>query len=177
MIHQATLAYDDALIRRAVFAFVWHTCGMLFVAAIAFVAISLVWLLALGDRSWHIGSLATSLIFALAMVAGLYFSHYRNAMAKLRNMGTPLAGLVVEDSSFSITTGIGRTTLRWATITTVWRFPGFWLLFFSKGQFFTVPIASISPEMQAFMLVRVQASGGKVISKPTTRVSSERLPN
>ena len=177
MMHQATLAYDETMIRRAALAFVWHTCGMLFAAAIAFVAISLVWLVALGDRSWHIGSLATSLIFALAMVGRLYFSHYRNAMAKLRSMGTPLAGLVVEDSSFLITTGIGRTTLRWATITTVWRFPGFWLLFFSKGQFFTVPTASISPEMQAFMLVRVQASGGKVITRPTANVASEPLPD
>ena len=175
MMHQATLAYDETLIRRAAFAFVWHTCGVLFVVAVAFVAISLVWLLALGDRSWRIGSLATSLLFALAMVAALYISHYRNAMGKLRDMGTPLAGLVVEDSSFSITTGIGRTTLRWATITTVWRFPGFWLMFFSKAQFFTVPIASLSPEMQAFMLVRVQASGGKVMDKPAAKLSREAL--
>ena len=177
MMHQATLAYDETLIRRAAFAFVWHTCGLFFLVTVAFIAISLMWLLALGDRSWHIGCLATSLIFALAMVAALYFSHYRNAMAKLRNMGMPLAGLVVEDSSFSIATGIGRTTLRWATITTVWRCPGFWLLFFSKAQFFTVPIASLSPEMQAFMLVRVQASGGKVMDKPAARVTTQSLPN
>ena len=169
--HQATLAYDEKLIRRAAFAFVWHTCGILFVVAIVFVASSLAWLLAIGDRSWHIGALATSLIFALAMVAALYVSHYRNAMAKLRDMGTPLAGLVVEDSTFSITTGIGRTTLRWASITQVWRFPGFWLMFFSKAQFFTVPIASVSPEMQAFMLVRVQASGGKVMDKAAARAA------
>ena len=161
MMHQATLAYDETLIRRAAFAFVWHTCGVLFVVAVAFVAISLMWLLALGDRSWRIGSLATSLLFALAMVARLYISHYRNAMGKLRDMGTPLAGLVVEDSSFSITT--------------VWHFPGFWLMFFSKAQFFTVPIASLSPEMQAFMLVRVQASGGKVMDKPAAKLSREAL--
>lgn len=176
MIHQATLAYDETLIRRSSLAFVWHTCGPLFVAAAAFVAFGLVWLLALGDRSWQIGSLATSLLFASAMVAALYFSHYRSALARLRRMGTPLAGLVVEDSSFSITTGIGRTTLRWATITTVWCFPGFWLLFFSKAQFFTVPIASLSPEMQAFILVRVQAAGGKVTDKPTTRMAKANLP-
>ncbi len=177
MMHQATLAYDQSLVRRAAFAFVWHTCGVLFVVAFAFVTISLVWLLALGDRSWHIGTLATTLLFALAMVVALYFSHYRNAMTKLRNMGTPLAGLVVEDASFSITTSIARTTLRWASITSVWRFPGFWLIFFSKAQFFTVPIASLSPEMQAFMLVRVQASGGKVMDKPATKLVKSSPPN
>lgn len=177
MIHQATLSYNEALIRRAAFAFVWHTCGVLFVVAVAIVAISLVWLLAMGDRSWHIGSLATTLLFASAMVTMLYLSHYRNAMAKLRNMGTPLAGLVVEDSSFSIATSTGRTTLCWATITAVWRFPGFWLLFFSKAQFLTVPIASLSPEMQAFILERVRASGGKVMDKPAALVARRRLPS
>ena len=165
MMHQATLAYNETLIRRAAIAFAWHTCGLPFVVGLTFIAISLVWLLVLGDYSWRTGSLATSLLFAIAMVAALYFSHYRNAMAKLRDMGAPLAGLEVEDATFSITTGIGRTTLRWATITKVWRFPGFWLLFFSKAQFLTVPIASLSPEMQAFMLVRVRASGGMVADK------------
>ncbi len=177
MMHQATLAYNEPLIRRAALAFVWHNCGLLFVVAIALVAIGLSWLLAVGDYSWHTGSLATTLIFAIAMPASLYFSHYRNVMTKLRNMGAPLAGLEVEDSSFSITTGIGRTTLRWASITTVWCLPGFWLLFFSKAQFFTVPIASLSTEMQAFMLLRVQASGGKVMDKPEPGVAKQSPPN
>ena len=171
MIHQAALAYDETLIRRSSFAFIWHTCGLLFVAAVPLVAFGVAWLLALGDRSWQIGSLATTLIFASASVATVYFSLYRNALAKLRCMGTPLAGLVVEDASFSITTSIGRTTLQWATITKVWRFPGFWLLFFSKAQFFTVPIASLSPEMQTFIVVRVQAAGGKVMEKVTPKMA------
>ncbi len=34
MIHQATLAYDEKLIRRAAIAFVWHTCGPLFVIGV-----------------------------------------------------------------------------------------------------------------------------------------------
>jgi len=165
MMHQATLAYNEALVRRAALAFVWHTCGPLFVIGVAFVAVSLGWLLAMGDYSWHTGSLATCLLFVVAMAASLYVTHYRSAMVKLRNMGTPLAGLVAEDSTFSMTTGIGRNTLRWASISTVWCLPGFWMCFFSKAQFFIIPLASVSPEMQAFMRVRVQAAGGKVIDK------------
>ena len=176
MIHQATLAYNETLIRRSSFAFVWHTCGLPFVAGVPLLAFGIVWLVALGDRSWQIGSLATTLIFASAIVATVYFSQYRNALTKLRCMDTPLAGLVVEDATFSITTGTGRNTLRWATITKVWRFPGFWLLFFSKAQFFTVPIASLSPEMQAFILVRVKAAGGKVMEKATSRMAKAHPP-
>ncbi len=165
MMHQATLAYDRGLIRRAALAFVWHTCGLGFVVAIALVASGLAWLLAMGDYSWHTGSLATCLLFAIATAAALYVTHYRSAMVKLANMGTPLAGLVVEDATFSITTGIGRNTLRWASITAVWCLPGFWMCFFSKAHFFIIPLASVSPEMQAFMRVRVQAAGGRVLEK------------
>ena len=39
------------------------------------------------------------------------------------------------------------------------------MCFFSKAQFFIIPLASVSPEMQAFMRVRVQAAGGMVIEK------------
>lgn len=165
MMHQATLAYDTCLIRRAALAFVWHTCGPLYVIAVAFITISLAWLLAVGDYSWHTGSLATCLLFAIAMAAALYVTHYRSATVKLAKMGTPLAGLVVEDATFSMATGIGRNTMRWASITAVWCLPGFWMCFFSKAQFFIIPLASVSPEMQAFMRVRVQAAGGRVLEK------------
>ncbi len=174
MIHQATLAYNKALIRSAALAFVWHTCGPLFVIAVVLIAVGLGWLLAMGDYSWHTGSLATCLLFAVAMAAALYFTHYRSALMKLRNMGTPLAGLVVEESSFSMTTDIGRNTLRWASITMVWCLPGFWMCFFSRAQFFVIPLASVSPEMQAFMRVRVQAAGGKVIDKTEAGVRVRR---
>jgi hypothetical protein len=44
----------------------------------------------------------------------------------------------------------------------VWRYPSFWLLFFSKTQFATLPLADFSPEAKAFILERVQDSGGKI---------------
>ena len=170
MMHQATLAYDKCLIQRAALAFVWHTCGLGFVIAVVFIATALAWLLSIGDYSWFTGSLASCLLFAVAMAAALYVTHYRSAMVKLTNMGTPLAGLVVEDATFSITTGISRNTLRWAAITAVWCLPGFWMCFFSKAQFFIIPLASVSPEMQAFMRVRVQAAGASVTEKTAVGV-------
>jgi hypothetical protein len=42
------------------------------------------------------------------------------------------------------------------------RFPGFWLLFFSKSQYVTIPLADFTPEVEAFFLERVQAAGGKI---------------
>ncbi|KQZ30488.1 hypothetical protein [Duganella sp. Root1480D1] len=42
-------------------------------------------------------------------------------------------------------------------------YSGFWLLLFSKAQFITLPLETVSQEMQAFVLKSVQASGGKVV--------------
>jgi hypothetical protein len=35
-------------------------------------------------------------------------------------------------------------------------------LLYSKSQFSTLPVANLSPEMQAFIIERVIAAGGKV---------------
>lgn len=76
-------------------------------------------------------------------------------------MGQPTATLVLEEASFSLSSGIGSSVLQWSAITEVWRFRGFWLVLFSKSQFVTLPLVSLSEEAQAFILSRVEASGGK----------------
>ena len=47
-------------------------------------------------------------------------------------------------------------------VTQLWRFSHFWLLSLSKTQFITLPLADLSPDMQAYVLQRVRAAGGKI---------------
>lgn len=162
MSYQATLLYTEPLLRQAVFGFWRRTVGIGFAVALGVVAASLAALLWQGASSWVVGVLATVLVFAAAFVASLYVVHYRNALHKLRQMGSPQATLVVEESSFTVTSGIGSVTLRWSSFREVWCFSGYWWLLFSKAQFVTLPLSCLSTEMQAFILRRVQASGGKI---------------
>jgi len=163
MSHQATLTYTEPLLRRAVFAFWRRTVGIDLLIATAIVAGALAFFLLQGDSSWRVGVLATVLMLAITFAPAIYVVHYRNTMAKLRNMGNPQAILRAEESSFSVTSGIVSSTLQWSSIMEVWCFPEFWLLLFSKAQFMTVPLSTLSPDMQTFVLQQVKAAGGKVI--------------
>lgn len=163
MTHQTTLRYSETLLRRSVFAFWRRTVGLGFLVALVFVGGGLAQLLYKGDTSWIVGALAVALVVGVSFIVAIYVVHFRNAMQKFRDMGTPEALLVVEDKAFTLTSGIGSTSLAWSSIAEVWCFTDFWLLLFSKAQFSTIPLANVSPEMQTFVLQRVRSAGGKIV--------------
>lgn len=162
MKHEATLIYTQQLIRSAVFAFWRRTVGVGFGVAIAMVAGSLAYLLWVGNRSWVVGVEATVLLFGVAIALTVYVVHYRNAIAKLRQMPSLQATFVAEEQQFTATSAIGSTTLAWASVKELWRFESCWLLLFSKAQFMTLPLDGLPAEMQAFILERLRASGAKI---------------
>lgn len=157
-----TLEYSEALVREAVRAFWRRTVGVGFVVALTLLAGSLAVLLWHGDRSWFVGAIGAFLLFGLAFAALVYTVHLRNALAKFRGMGPPVATLELADDTFTVASGLGRSSLPWSAVTEVWRYPTFWLLLFSKSQFITLPLASLPADAQTFILARVAAAGGKV---------------
>ena len=161
MAYQVTLRYDEQLIRRAVLCFWWRLIGLRFVIAIVVIAACLVILVAGGDRSWFVGVLATVLVFGIAFMVAIYVIHYRNALQKLKKMGNPEATLTVSESSLSMFSSAGSSTVPWSAVTELWQFPSFWLMFFSRNQFVTLPLADFAPDAMSFVLERVRASGGK----------------
>jgi hypothetical protein len=92
----------------------------------------------------------------------LYAIHYGNVFRKLREMGAPKARFIAEESTFTVESEAGRSTLRWSSIKEVWRFRGFWLLLFSKAHFMTIPLAGLTESMREFVLEQVRACGGKI---------------
>lgn len=162
MFHQATLIYTEPLLREAVFAFWRRSVGAGFLVALTVVALSLGILVAQSGTSWLIGALATILLVGFAVAAAVYFVHYRNSLRKFREMGSPQATFRAEESSFTISSNIGVTTLQWSAVKELWQFPNVWLLLYSKAQFSTLPLACLPPEMRAYVVQRIQAAGGKV---------------
>jgi len=106
--------------------------------------------------------LGTVLVGGVALAGAVYVIHYANAIRKFKEMGPLLASFRAEESTFTLASEIGTATFRWAAVKEVWRFTDYWLILFSKAQFVTVPIAGLSPEMQTFVLERVDAAGGKI---------------
>lgn len=158
----ATLEYTEPLVREAVFAFWRRTVGVGFLVAPGLLACALGYLLWHGDRSWLVGAMGACLLFGPGFALLLYAVHLRSAMARFRGMGAPVATIELAEASFTMSSGLGSTSLQWSAISEVWRFPSFWLLLFSKSQFVTLPLAAVPAEARSFILDRVTAAGGKV---------------
>jgi hypothetical protein len=157
-----TLRYSEELVRAAVRAFWFRSTGWSYFAALGVVIGSLVYLLAIGNRSWVIGALGMAVAIGAAMAAVLYIVHYRGALLRLRRMRTPEALLHARHDSFKMVSDAGTTELSWGVVREIWRFPDFWLLFISRAQFITLPIGALNRETQQFILERVEAHGGRI---------------
>lgn len=157
-----SLTYDKVLIRQAVLAFWWRSLGIGYVAALLVVAVMLAALLNQGSRSWQVGVLVSVLVFGVGMALAVFVVHYGNSIRKFKQMGSPHAQFHVSESTFTLTSAIGSSTLAWSTVSELWRFKHFWLLLFSSAQFVTLPLADISPETRALIIERVRVAGGKI---------------
>jgi hypothetical protein len=160
--YHTTLHYNEALVRRAVAAFWRRLIGVWFPFAMAVLVAMLVALLVQGDRSWKTGALAVFVALGVSLVVALYLIPLRDSLRKLREMGTPEVRFAAGESSFTVSSELGDSTMKWSGVTEVWRFRHFWLLSLSKSQFITLPLADIAPEMQAHILQRIKVAGGKV---------------
>jgi len=77
-------------------------------------------------------------------------------------MQSPLATFEVGDERFRVTSDVGSSELSWGAIIEVWQFSEFWLLFFSRAQFITLPLADLNSEAQELILSRLKAHGVKI---------------
>jgi hypothetical protein len=159
---EATLVYDEALVREAVFGFWWRSVQRRTLVAWAISAALVAWLWSTGDRSWLVGLLGAALLFSAAMIAAVYHVHRANAMRRLADMGAPTAILTAGADSFTVMSGAGSSTLPWSAIREVWQLERCWLLLLSKAQFMTLPLATVPEEMRRFIAARVAAAGGAI---------------
>lgn len=166
MAHEATLIYSESLLREAVFGFWRRSIGMGFILMLVALAVVLGVLVALGAPVWIIVTLAVLLLLAAAVAGALYIGYYRNSLRKFRTMTTPRATFRADESSFTMTSDAGTTTLQWSAVKELWQFPSVWLLLYSKTQFSTLPLACLPPDIQAFVQERVREAGGKVAAYP-----------
>jgi len=162
--YAATLRYDEQLVRRAVRSFWLRSMSWKTPASVAVLVALLAIRLATGDRSWLVGLLGGVLALGVLMPAVVYWAHYRASMARFREMGSPVATLLAEETSFTLSSDVGSSILKWSAVTELWRFETFWLFLFSKAHFVTIPLDGMSAEMQSYVIDRVRAAQGKVAS-------------
>lgn len=156
------LHYSEALIRRAVVAFWWRTTGWLYVVALLLLLFSFCSALWSGDRSWWVGASGTLLVISVAVAIAVYMVHLRNSLVRFRRMRVPEATFGFDEERFRVSSDVGASELDWSTITEIWRFQEFWLLFVSRAQFITLPAADLPADAQEFILAKASTCGAKV---------------
>jgi hypothetical protein len=159
--YRATLKYDAPLIVRAVRSYWRRSLGWSTLLGVPALCAYLAYLVMSGDRSWRLGLAIGAAAVGVLMPFLVYRVHFRNSMAKLQQMRSPSAVLDVEQDSFTVTSDIGASTLRWDTVKELWRFDEYWLFLFSRAHFMTIPLVDVSADMRAFIRERVTANGGK----------------
>jgi hypothetical protein len=161
MEYRAKLAYDSSLLNEALLGF-WRR-GILrrLLLPLAVLVAMAAYLWTSGDRSWAMGAIGTLLLFCVGLVVAVYFVHRANMRLRLKSMGAPEALFTAAESSFTVVSGAGSSTIPWSSIGEVWKLKRCWLLILSNAQFITIPLADIPPEMRSYMLQRISGSGGK----------------
>jgi hypothetical protein len=162
MQHRTTLRYTEQLVSQAVRLYWRKTVGFGLPVAVALIIAFLTWRLVDGDRSWIVGASAAVGLLGVLMPVAVYVVHYRNSMGKFREMSQPVAELVADQDTITMSSDRGSSSLKWELVKEVWRFETVWLLLFSKAQFMTLPLADLPGPMQAFILERVKSFGGKI---------------
>ena len=162
MSHEATLIYSESLLREAVFGFWRRSIGTGFILMLVVLPVILGVLVVIGAPLWFLITLAVLFVLAAAVAVALYIGHYRNSLRKFHQMDKPQATFRADESSFTMSSDAGTTTLQWSSVKELWQFPSVWLLLYSKAQYSTLPLACLSPETQAYIVQRVRESGGIV---------------
>jgi YcxB-like protein len=162
MSHEATLIYSEALLRQAVFSFWRRTVGGSFLVALLVAAAGLGILVAQDVSSWLIAGLGAVLVLGIAFAMVVYIVPYNKSLQKFRQMGKPQSTFRADETSFTVSSDVGTTTLQWSAVKELWQFPSVWLLLYSKSQFTTLPLACLPTEFQTHIVQCIRSAGGKV---------------
>ncbi len=164
MTHEVAVQYSEEVVRKAARCFLAR-----FIRRDALIGGAAI-LLALGawlgfGLDWPYPAALAGLgcvLVALVLLVGL--AYVRSAVGKFRALREPTVLWRFGEESLATSSDLGSVEIKWAVVSEVWRFPGVWLLFFgSRGWgYSTLPTASVSAELQEFILSRVRTHGGSI---------------
>jgi len=156
------LKYSEALIREGILRYWKKQIGVIFPLITVLLSVYLVYLLVTGNRSWLVGVLGTVIFLAIVTMAASYFVHMGRSLKRLRRMKSPEAFLELGEDKFKVTSDVGSSEIQWSLVQKLWRFENIWLLFFSGGEFMSIPVAELPDEAKSFIEVRLVANGATI---------------
>ncbi len=156
------LVYDEPQVLKAVGRFWRRVVGLRFLLAMVAMLGFFVYALVRGDRSWYVGATGTVLVFASAMITGVYFMQRRRAVTALHRLDDGRATMVISQEGLRFETAKSHSDLSWNVVTEVWRYPDMWLLVYGRAAFSTLPLEQFDAAGLAAIADGVTRAGGKL---------------
>ena len=157
------LTYSEPLIREAIRLYWWKKIGFIFPVVLFLLIVLMVYHIALGDRTWIVGVLGVTIFMGICIMVATYYVHLHHSLKRLKKMKTPKATIKLGEELFCVKSDIGSSEIAWSLITQLWRFEKVWLLFFSEGEFMTLPIEEMPEKSKSFIVSKIKTNGAKIV--------------
>lgn len=104
------------------------------------------------------GACAAVLILLPLFLLFIWRAHFKNTVGRFRSLDSPEADMVLDEAGLGVTSSLGAMTIPWSRFTEVWELPGFWMLFLSRAQFITLPLATVPEDAIGFLRGKLPAT-------------------
>jgi hypothetical protein len=164
MTYEVQVHYTEMLVRKAAHRFLARFARRDVAIGLGGVLAGIGAWLALGLHWPYAVALVGAGLVLIALAVFMSLAYVRSALGKFRALADPVVLWRFGEDSLATTSNLGSAEIRWQVVSEVWRFPEVWLLFFgSKGWgYSTLPTDALKPDVQEYILARIQANGGKV---------------
>jgi hypothetical protein len=156
MNHEITVDYSDTLLRIAVRHYWLHWIKPSGFLLSGFLAVSVIVLLIIGDRSWMLGLAVGLFAIWTGVIIFSYFRLLNMSLDKFRRMEKPEAIFLFDEKGISVCADSGKTELAWKFFSDVLQYPDVWLLVVGGGSYITLPTAKLDNEIKIFILNQIK---------------------
>jgi len=157
-----TVQYSETLIRRAVTRAIVRLLGPLFFVAIAIVTAATVFEVAQGDRGWLVGVGGTVVFLGILIPIAAIRSHVKVALEKLSGMEHGRGQVELSGGQLHLASRLGTMSLPLERVTSIWRYPEYWVLLSGRSILMTLPLEGLSGEILTEWLAQFRSAGATV---------------
>jgi hypothetical protein len=149
--------YSEPVLRRAVYAFVFHALGgrllllALFAVGLAYAA----YLVGFGKDGKFAGFVTGFVLCFAAVVILLVTAHLRYKLGTLKRMKLAESTFSLTEQGVSISADSGSTTLPWSAFKEIWGCRGCWLLLTARNAYLTLPTPDVPPGALDFIRSKI----------------------
>jgi len=156
------LKYNEQQVKETMRAYFRKKIGITLPIVLGLMSAFVVYRILQGDRTWYVGLVGATVVFAIILLLTSYVVHLRRSQTRLRMMKSPEATMKISPEQFRIESDLGATEMKWKNVTEVQCFSSAWLLFFSGNDFLTLPLEGLSEESKQLILSAVKANGARI---------------